>query len=91
MTTMEELESELQKHFTKALIGITDEQIALIAPILKQCYRMVLIGTAFGTMDDRFGMFFNGLQDLLKEFSDEAYSKAFNLGNDIFMQRMRDK
>lgn len=88
---MEELEQELQKQFTKALIGITDEQIGLIPDILKGCYRMVLIGTAFGTMDERFGMFFNALQDLLKEFSGEAYSKAFTLGNDLFMKRMKEK
>lgn len=84
-------EKDLQKQFTKALIGITDEQIELIPSILKQCYRLVLVGTAFGMMDERFGSFFNGLQDLLKEFSGEAYYKAFDLGNDLFMKRMQEK
>jgi hypothetical protein len=88
---MEELDQELQKQFTKTLIGITDEQLQLIPDILKQCYRLVMIGCAFGTMDERFGMFYNGLNDLLKEFSDEAYSKAFTLGNDLFMKRMQEK
>jgi hypothetical protein len=89
---MKELEEEFEKHrFAKILVGITDQQLALMPDILKQCYRLVLIGCAFGTFDERFGMFFNGLQDLLKEFSDEAYDKAFSLGNDIFMQIARDK
>jgi hypothetical protein len=89
---MEELEKEIDQHnFSKTFVGLTDRQIELMRDILKQCYRLVLVGCAYGTLSETFAMFFNGLQDHLKEFSDECYFKAFGLGSDIFMQRMREE
>jgi len=70
--------------------GLSEEQLQAVPEIIKQCYRLVLVACAFSTMDEIFGAHFNALQDQLKWFSEECYLKAFELGNDIFMRRMKE-